>query len=702
MKLHGRKRSQVTVAYSDRLTDSYSDNLPAGKVIGTSSPGGTIRRGADVEKQIAIDNGALRFQTLIKPGWGRQGIAYGPYARVNGLAFSVFLLNGHNTSESENIGQRLITRFWRWIRGSETENPALRLLRWLGCKHKQQTLRVFLWWIRNHKRVKTPRIDENLAVGWFPDEVPSNPLVQGNGAIVHATGPENGELWIRVGNELLSTFKGLQNLPVYYIIILREKGAAYYAASVPNAHGLAAYPNMRPLAIDPFNDDATVYAALYQSVLGQAGFRVDTRVYSAHVELVPELASWYGTAHVADDLIGEGLLAGSPAEVGGAWSVYRGSYGLTANGVRSLQTDSLAVLKPSAPSGLIHAIIETPAIVTTCGFLWRVRDKNNFWSFLISGNRCQLQIQENGISNVVAVSDEWYLAPNTTNSVQILDDGETFGLYLNGKQVFNTWFADTRLQEATGVGLSTVEANESLYIRHFEAHPRSLLIPRGLDLGSPWIAQGTQVVVSDDFDGAARNLERKTTSIGNKVWHKEIGRGAIALSGSGTAKVQANAQSPNPGRTAYTIAWDNPNLADLQVDITPPGTDRGQGHKSRAGLIFWQDANNYIIVNNWLDDFYGGASVSSFFYLDGFEELYDAVWTNVGSRIYWGVPYTLRVVFDGMHYMAFVNGEPVLYRALTDVYPDTPRLAINRVGIVANWEWGNDTGSLFDNFIAKV
>ncbi|HEY9605778.1 MAG TPA: hypothetical protein V6C85_29500, partial [Allocoleopsis sp.] len=116
----------------------------------------------------------------------------------------------------------------------------------------------------------------------------------------------------------------------------------------------------------------------------------------------------------------------------------------------------------------------------------------------------------------------------------------------------------------------------------------------------------------------------------------------------------------------------------------------------------WQDTNNYIIINNWLDDFYGGASVSSFFYLDGFEELYDAVWTNVGSRIYWGVPYTLRVVFDGLHYTAFVNGEPVLYRALTDVYPDTPRLAINRVGIVANWEWGNDTGSIFKNFIAKV
>jgi hypothetical protein len=140
----------------------------------------------------------------------------------------------------------------------------------------------------------------------------------------------------------------------------------------------------------------------------------------------------------------------------------------------------------------------------------------------------------------------------------------------------------------------------------------------------------------------------------------------------------------------------------VQLDITPPGTQRKQGEKGRGGLIFWQDANNYITISTWLDDSYGGASISSFFYLKGFEDLYDAVWTNVGSRVYWGIPYTLRVVFDGMNYTAYVNNEPVLYRTLTDVYPDTRRLDINRIGIVSNWEWGNDTGSVFDNFVAKI
>jgi hypothetical protein len=64
------------------------------------------------------------------------------------------------------------------------------------------------------------------------------------------------------------------------------------------------------------------------------------------------------------------------------------------------------------------------------------------------------------------------------------------------------------------------------------------------------------------------------------------------------------------------------------------------------------------------------------------------------------VPYRLRAQFDGRHYLVSVNGEPVLYRALTDVYPAAARLAVRRVGLAVNWEWGNDTGSRFRGFRA--
>ena len=67
----------------------------------------------------------------------------------------------------------------------------------------------------------------------------------------------------------------------------------------------------------------------------------------------------------------------------------------------------------------------------------------------------------------------------------------------------------------------------------------------------------------------------------------------------------------------------------------------------------------------------------------------------------WGRPYELRVAFDGLGFSASVDGETVLYRSLTDVCPRTRRLEIRRVGIVANWEWGDDTGSVFHRFTAR-
>jgi hypothetical protein len=685
------------------ITDSYSDNRASGKTIGTKSPSGILRKGIDAEKLVAIDNGALRFQPLITSGWGRQGIAYGPYTRSNGLALAVLLLNGHNTSQLETI-EWLNRRLKRWIIGSETESPLERIRGWLRSRQKKGTIRRLLWWTRISpiatKLFPIPSLNENLAVGWFPSENPANPLAEGNGFIVHATGGENGELWARVGANCLSAFRGLQNLQVYYVVILREKGAAYYAASVPNARGLVAYPFLRPLAIDPFNEEATLFAGVHQCVLGQIGFRADTRVYGVQIESIPELATWYGTAHAADKLIGDRNLDGTEAEVGGCWQVSTGSYRLTPQGILPDGSDNLALLDPGKPSGLIHVLIETGDCLSECSLVWRFQDEHNYWRLLLKGDRCQLQVIENGNFSEVAVSNKWYLEPNRVTSLQILDDGEIFSIYLDGKLVFDRRFTNSRFKDATAVGLGSVDSD--LYFRFFEAHPRSVPLPDALDLGSPWFVEGKELVVRDNFAGSPRDLAGQTTSIGNKVWHRDIGKGKIEISGNNTARVKADARHPTPGRTAYTIDWNYPNLADVEVEIIPPGTERGKGDKGRGGIIFYQDKNNYIIINTWLDDSYEGESISSFFRIDGFEEIYDAVWANIGRTIAFGQPYILRVVFDGMNYTVWVNNQPVLYRALTDIYPDLSPLQINRVGIVANWEWGNDTGSAFKNFIAKV
>jgi hypothetical protein len=166
--------------------------------------------------------------------------------------------------------------------------------------------------------------------------------------------------------------------------------------------------------------------------------------------------------------------------------------------------------------------------------------------------------------------------------------------------------------------------------------------------------------------------------------------------------VVASREAPAPGRTIYTIEWDNPSFADLELEMTPPGTNRYQGHGGRSGVVFWQDARNHILINLWLYDGLGTASISTFFYVNGFEDLYDAVWTCTGQRrMTWGVPFRLRAVCDGNDYLVWVNDEPVLHRRLTDVYPHLKPLRLNRVGLQTNWEWGTDTGTVFRDFVAR-
>jgi hypothetical protein len=313
---------------------------------------------------------------------------------------------------------------------------------------------------------------------------------------------------------------------------------------------------------------------------------------------------------------------------------------------------------------------------------------------------------EAGQTREIFVSKEDFIGSNSTTYLQILDDGQELRIYLNGKLVgdrttqleTNCIFTDECLATATGVGIAIFEANSDLCLQNFEAHPRTVTLPT-LDLGLPWWREGTDLVIQDDFQVGQGDLAGKTTQLGDRLWQKTLGKGVFKIQ-SGIALIDASVEHPNPGRTAYTVAWDNP-IADVSVTILPPGKERGQGEKGRAGLIFWQDRDNYIIINTWLDDFYAGESISCFFRLDGFEEIYDAVWSNIGQAIAFGQPYILRVVFDGNNYTVQVNHQTVLYRALTDVYPWASPLNINRLGIVANWEWGDDTGSGFSDFMVS-
>lgn len=694
-------QTKVTVSITS-LTDTFTDGRKAGRVIGTRTLEGFLRGGVDKENIIGIDNGALRIQPLVKPGWGRAGIAYGPFRRENGLAFHAMVLNGHNISRTEMLPDGFKMRLWRWAIGSETEKVSWRILRWVKHGQKRQMRRRLMQWIMSGTGLfHLPSIDENLSVGWFPTEAPSQPLHEGCSLIMHAIVPEGGELWARVGASCAPTLRGLQNVPMYYTVVLRETGAAYYASPVAGALDVRESPRMRLLAIDAFNTDDNLYAGIHQSVLGEIGFRVDTRVYGVQVAKLPEWSAWYGSAHGADSLTGQSSLLSSPAETGGHWQVYEGEFLRTTRGAVGIVDCNTAVLKLDSPSGLIHAVIDCDdKRVESVALIWRALDENNFWCFEVGSWHAQLSIVAEGHRVRHPSVRDRYLPPNTASSIQVSDDGEAIRIYVNGSLVYGTTFYDTRMQAGTGTGIQIASRESSVAVRSFEAHPREIRIPQVVEFAGPQLVQGNTVIVVDDFKGPAGDLEGHRTAQGGLAWSRGIGQGVIELTGHGSAKVRGSAQQPCPGRTAYMVEWPSHGFADLEVSITPPGKQRGAKERGRAGLIFWQDADNYIILSAFVEH-WPAMSIAAFFQISGFEELYDAVWSNVGRRMHWGESHDFRVAFDGQHFVAYINGEPVLYRSMTDIYPGYGGLRINRTGIVANWEWGNDTGSTFENLVGR-
>src|SRR5690606_35231118 len=98
------------------LVDTFTDAVPEGHVVGSPSPDGRPRSGIDREHVMRIADGALRLRPLCRPGWGRLGIAYGPFARRPGLALTVALLNGDHGSQPYPLDS-LVKRVGRWLAG---------------------------------------------------------------------------------------------------------------------------------------------------------------------------------------------------------------------------------------------------------------------------------------------------------------------------------------------------------------------------------------------------------------------------------------------------------------------------------------------------------------------------------------------------------------------------------------------------------
>jgi hypothetical protein len=207
---------------------------------------------------------------------------------------------------------------------------------------------------------------------------------------------------------------------------------------------------------------------------------------------------------------------------------------------------------------------------------------------------------------------------------------------------------------------------------------------------------------ADDFSGPAGDLADASTD--GARWRRVLGEGVIERTGYGAARVRADLGSPNPGRTAYCLPWSGQSGVEVAAQIIPPGRGRGEGHQGRSGLVIWQDPDNHLVLNHFIDHGSVGVSISAFLRIRGHESMFewDAVWSNVAERVRWGEPFDLSVACDGRQFLCRVGGEPVLYRRLTDYRRHAPALQIKGVGLVANWEWGDDTGTAFSAFSARA
>lgn len=695
MSLLSRRGPRWAAAPADQrrasllVDDDFAEACAPGRTLGTRSSCGARRYGVDTESVLAVDHGALRLQPLLRDGWGRQGVVYGPFSAARGLALAVAVLDGHPASHAGDLGHGLGARLRTWLRAGGSHSARRQLWRWLLSGQRRLSLRqIWLWALRAPALYRGAPLDENFAAGWFSSPRTRRPQRAAVAFVVRSLGPHNGELLVRVGGESLPVVSPLPSVPLLLVVIHQGGRTLYAAACQERVRGLPRLPLLRPLAVTREPPPPRAYAGLQQSCLGQIGFRADSRVYGVRV------SSWESELPglvLSDSLRGRGPLEGPAGEA--VWRSGGGGFERGPEGARGVQRGAWCAVEWPRSAALVHVVLgEAQARPVV---LFGDAERGQCFALLLRKRHRVLKKRVGGLWQEVA-RDEAHRSAGEV-ALQLQQEGGTTWIVCDGRRAFG---GPVALRELTRVGFWATRA-EGGCVRDLDVFS-STTLPEELSVPLPSVAECSLPLLVDDFVGQAPDLHGRELASG-RVWRKEYGPLRIALDPeAGGAVVCGGRGLAARGRTVYTLPWSAPGAAELEIRVRPPGERQGEGHEGRAGLVFWQDADNYVVVATWLHDRYAGASISSFYCLGGFEDIYHAVWANVGRRVRWGTPYALRVRFDGQRFTAWLDGEAVLYRALSDVHARIERLAIHRVGIVANWEWGNDTGSVFERFQASA
>ncbi len=573
------------------IRDHFSRVRAAGSVIGSADDDGPRRGGIDTDSVMAIDGGALRLGWMPTCGWGRQALTYAPHDTGAGVGFGVVLVHGHMNSRADDAGEtagrdRLRRAAWRVLDRTGTD-----------------------WMSRVPPNPPGPRaippLEDNMAIGWFG---PDGPVGEGSGLLVRAGGADNGTLCVRVEGRWVPMAAAV-DLPLVVVVVRTPIGAVTAVGSIPPSDHLPAAPILRPVGFDPAAPGGQLRPGLHTSVLGERGFRVDSRVFETTV--FDEL----GGLFPVDGAEPTGLLAfrlgAGPIEVtGSGWGLERSDDGWT------------LTVGADAPSRLDAPVGTTLQVVHGGGEL----------HVLIDGRTIGEPVPVVAEPNAIVVSGDHHDAVRFAAAIEC---------------------------------------------------------PVPLDLTPLTIRAASEPApIIDDF--ATRDA----------AWTRFVGTGSIAWRGDGSAAMEATATAPVPDRTVYARPCPFAGGAAIDIDIELPGVGPDGTDTGRPALVFAQDERNYLIANLYMSDNFPGG-VSSFFHFEGSDDLFHAVWTNSAGRLRWDGPVNFGLACDGQRYLASIDGSPVLYRAFADVYRHHRGLDIRHVGFGSNWEYGDDTGSVFNRFTMR-
>lgn len=529
----------------------------------------------------------------------------------------------------------------------------------------------------------------HIAVGVCPDATPADPTAAGYFVQIDGNGWRGGRLWANFGAAKTSIFDSIKQVEMLLVVVLRATGAAYYITSAAGARnvGLAEWPNVRPIGISPAGSDTTVYASLWQNTLQSGGN--NTRLFEATAKVVNAWSDWYGTAQTADDLrSSSGSISGRTTDTGQSWTLNSGTLTLDSDGAKATGA-AIATLPCTDSVGLVKATVKTGVSPKAALIRFRAKDSSNYLWFGADASLVTLRKVVSGVETNIVQSGSWKLSANSTHVLQIIDDGNTIVCLFDGVRVATQ--SDSTLSEYNNIGVRFTTTAD-VWLQDIEAHARSVELPEELQLTPPYERAGDVVVATEDFTGTAGDLDGKQTTTGDRTWQKR-GTGVLELDGSG--KVIYDTLS---GATAiYTVPWSQHEFVDLEVEHTPPGTGYGAGENAFGGLLFEQDSNNHLYLRSWIDDSQMNASeYEVILMIDGASYIVRRV--NFGTQLAHGVTHTLRMSFDGNRFLAWLDGEPVISYALTDLDPNYAPLIINRVGLRVD---NTNTGSKFDNFVAR-